>query len=161
MLQSWLICFQRKKFPENTEGYEGFYHLVSIKGKVEETKLHYLIRDFDDKKFEDRRSFTIEKVKSINNKYGPGTATIELTEQYRNMKNKIEAVKYIVDIAIQAMKEVNIFPNVEPLRGGSDGARLSYMGLPTPSLFAGGHNFHSKYEYIFNILHGESRRGNT
>lgn len=140
--------FPEKEIPEHTEGYEGFYHLISMNGKVEETKLHYLIRDFDDGKFEERKYFVIEKIKYINKKYGKGTATIQLAEQYRNMKSKIEAVKYIADIAIQAMKEVNIFPNVEPLRGGSDGAMLSYLGLPTPSLFAGGHNFHSKYEYI-------------
>ena len=140
--------FPKKEIPEETDNYEGFYHLTSINGMVEETKLHYLIRDFDDKEFQHRKTFTLENVKSINNKYGQGTATIEITEQYRNMKEKIDAVKYIVDIAIQAMKEVNIFPNVEPLRGGTDGARLSYMGLPTPSIFAGGHNFHSKYEYI-------------
>lgn len=140
--------FPEKEIPEETEGYEGFYHLLSLNGKVEETKLNYLIRDFDDKEFQNRKAFAIENVKSINKKYGHGTASIEITEQYRNMKEKIDAIKYIVDIAIQAMKEVNVFPNVEPLRGGTDGARLSYMGLPTPSIFSGGHNFHSKYEYI-------------
>jgi tripeptide aminopeptidase len=140
--------FPEKETPEETEGYEGFYHIIAINGKVEETKLHFLIRDFDDKKFEERKSFITDLVKRINKKYGEGTAVIEITEQYRNMKKKIEAVKYIVDLAIEAMKEVNIFPNVQPLRGGTDGARLSYMGLPTPNISAGGHNFHSKYEYI-------------
>lgn len=134
--------------PEETEGYEGFYHLEAFSGKVEETKILYLIRDFDDRKYEERLAFVRDVVKRINRKYGERTASVEITEQYRNMKEKIEAVKYIVDIAIEAMKEVNVFPTVEPLRGGTDGARLSYMGLPTPNLFAGGHNFHSKYEFI-------------
>lgn len=134
--------------PENTEGYEGFYHILSFNGKVEETKLHYAIRDFDENSFEKRKKFMTHAVQSINKKYGEGTATIEITEQYRNMKEKIEAVKYIVDIAIEAMKELNIFPDLGPLRGGTDGARLSYLGLPTPNLSAGGHNNHSKYEYI-------------
>ncbi|WP_411682620.1 peptidase T [Clostridium thailandense] len=143
-----LNMLPEEETPENTEGYEGFYYIASINGKVEQTKVHCLIRDFDDKKFDERKAFVAGLVQKINKKYGDGTATIELTEQYRNMKEKIEAVKYIVDIAIEAMKEVNIFPDVEPLRGGTDGARLSYMGLPTPNLSAGGHNFHSKYEYI-------------
>ncbi|AHM57793.1 peptidase T (plasmid) [Peptoclostridium acidaminophilum DSM 3953] len=140
--------FPNDETPEHTDGYEGFYHLASFSGKVEETRLHYFIRDFDDRGFENRKSFVEDTVSSINKKYGEGTAVLEMTEQYRNMKAKIEAVKYVVDIASEAMKEVNIFPNVEPLRGGTEGARLSHMGLPTPDLSAGGHNFHSKYEFI-------------
>lgn len=143
-----LLSMLPEETPENTEGYEGFYHIASVNGMVEETKILCLIRDFDDKKFDERKAFVAELVQKINKKYGDGTASIELIEQYRNMKEKIEAVKYIVDIAIEAMKEVNIFPDVEPLRGGTDGARLSHMGLPTPNISAGGHNFHSKYEYI-------------
>ncbi|MGE5627639.1 MAG: peptidase T [Solirubrobacterales bacterium] len=134
--------------PENTDGYEGFYHILSFNGKVEETKLHYAIRDFDEGGFEERKEFMEQAVHSINKKYGEGTAIIEITEQYRNMKEKIEAVKYIVDIAIEAMKEVNILPDLRPLRGGTDGGRLSFLGLPTPNLSAGGHNNHSKYEYV-------------
>jgi len=140
--------FSDSETPEGTEGYEGFYHLEAFSGKVEEAKVLYLIRDFDDKKFEERISYVRDVVQKINKKYGERTATVEITEQYRNMKEKIEAVKYIVDIAIEAMKEVNVFPTVEPLRGGTDGAKLSHKGLPTPNLFAGGHNFHSKYEFI-------------
>ncbi len=143
-----ISMFPEDETPEDTEGYEGFYHLEAFNGKVEETRILYLIRDFDDRKFEDRIAFVKDVVRKINKKYGERTATIEITEQYRNMKEKIEAVKYIVDIAIEAMKEVNVFPTVEPLRGGTDGARLSHKGLPTPNLFAGGHNFHSKYEFI-------------
>jgi tripeptide aminopeptidase len=140
--------FPEKEIPENTEGDEGFYHVEYINGNVEETEIHCLVRDFEDENFEERKRFIEKTVQSINKKYGEGTVIVEITEQYRNMKEKIEAVKYIVDIAIEAMKEVNIFPDVTPLRGGTDGARLSYMGLPTPNIFAGGHNFHSKYEYI-------------
>ncbi|WPC39322.1 peptidase T [Clostridium sp. JS66] len=140
--------FPKDETPENTEGAEGFYHVEAINGNVEETKVHCLIRDFEDKKFEERKEFIKKIVQDLNKKYGEGTITLEIIEQYRNMKEKIEAVKYIVDIAIEAMKEVNIFPDVTPLRGGTDGARLSYMGLPTPNISAGGHNFHSKYEYI-------------
>jgi len=140
--------FPHSETPEETEGYEGFYHLEAFSGKVEEAKILYLIRDFDDKKFEERINFVREVVRKINKKYGERTTTVEITEQYRNMKKKIESVKYIVDIAIEAMKEVNVFPTVDPLRGGTDGAKLSHKGLPTPNLFAGGHNFHSKYEFI-------------
>lgn len=140
--------FPEDETPENTEGFEGFYHVEAINGNVEETKIHCLIRDFEDRKFEERKEFIEKIVQDLNKKYGEGTVDLEIIEQYRNMKEKIEAVKYIVDIAIEAMKEVNIFPDVTPLRGGTDGARLSYMGLPTPNISAGGHNFHSKYEYI-------------
>lgn len=140
--------FPAEETPEDTEGTEGFYHIIATNGKVEETKIQYLIRDFDEKNFENRKDFINGLVQNINKKYGEGTAMLEITEQYRNMKEKIEAVKYIVDIAIEAMKESNVFPEIHPLRGGTDGARLSYMGLPTPDIFSGGHNFHSKYEYI-------------
>ena len=140
--------FPAEETPEDTEGTEGFYHIVATNGKIEETKIQYLIRDFDEKNFEKRKEFIKGLVQNINKKYGEGTATLEITEQYRNMKEKIEAVKYIVDIAIEAMKESNVLPDIQPLRGGTDGARLSYMGLPTPDIFSGGHNFHSKYEYI-------------
>lgn len=140
--------FPENETPENTDGYEGFYHLASVSGKVEETRLHYFIRDFDEKSFEERKAFVADTVQAINKKYGENTAVLEMTEQYRNMKDKIEAVKYIVDIAVEAMKEVNVFPNITSLRGGTEGARLSHLGLPTPDLSAGGHNFHSKYEFI-------------
>lgn len=140
--------FPEKETPANTEGYEGFYHLVSISGGVEETKLSYIIRDFDDKAFEKRKEIVAGYVDALNKKYGENTVAVEIKEQYRNMKEKIEPVKHVVDIAFQAMKESNIVPKVQPIRGGTDGARLSFMGLPTPNIFTGGHNFHGKHEYI-------------
>jgi peptidase T len=144
----FMSMFPIEETPENTEEIEGFYHIVATNGKVEETKIQCLIRDFDEKNFQKRKEFIMDLVENINIKYGEGIATVEIIDQYRNMKEKIEAVKYVVDIAIEAMKESNVFPNIQPLRGGTDGARLSYMGLPTPNMFCGGHNFHSKYEYI-------------
>lgn len=140
--------FPHKETPASTEGYEGFYHLVSISGGVEETKLSYIIRDFDEKEFAKRKETVEGYVEALNKKYGENTFALEIKEQYRNMKEKIEPVKHVVDIAFQAMKESNIVPKVQPIRGGTDGARLSFMGLPTPNIFTGGHNFHGKHEYI-------------
>jgi len=134
--------------PATTEGYEGFYHLISLSGEVEEAKLQYIIRDFDSKNFENRKRFIINVADKLNDKYGDGTVEIEVKDQYFNMKEKIEPVKHIVDTAFLAMKEVGINPIMVPIRGGTDGARLSFMGLPTPNIFAGGHNFHGKYEFI-------------
>lgn len=134
--------------PEKTEGYEGFYHLTDFSGTVEETKIQYIIRDFDISKFEDRKNEVYRIVETLNNKYGIGTVLLEINDQYYNMKGKVEPVKYIVDKAFQAMEQVGIVPKVAPIRGGTDGARLSFMGLPTPNLFTGGHNFHGKYEFI-------------
>lgn len=134
--------------PAATEGYEGFYHLVSMSGGVEETQLSYIIRDFDAEKFEARKAFVQNAVNKINEKYGLGTVAVEIKEQYRNMKEKVEPVKYIVDIAFEAMESVGVKPLVKPIRGGTDGARLSFMGLPTPNIFTGGHNFHGRFEYI-------------
>ncbi|MFT8316437.1 MAG: peptidase T [Clostridium sp.] len=140
-----LPCNER---PEYTEGYEGFYHLISINGEVEGTKLYFIIRDFDRDKFEGRKKLMLSTAEFLNGKYGEGTVTVELKDQYYNMKEKIEPVKYIVDVAYKAMEEVGITPIVSPIRGGTDGARLSFMGLPTPNLFTGGHNYHGKYEFI-------------
>jgi tripeptide aminopeptidase len=134
--------------PATTEGYEGFYHLLAINGEVEETNLSYIIRDFDAEKFEARKVFIQDIVNKLNEKYGNGAVTIEIKEQYRNMKEKVEPEKYIVDIAFKAMEAVGVKPLVRPIRGGTDGSRLSYMGLPTPNLFTGGHNFHGRFEYI-------------
>jgi len=134
--------------PAHTDGYEGFYHLIGMKGEVEETNLQYIIRDFDKETFEKRKKMMNKLVDEINQKYGQGTCMIEMKDQYYNMKEKIEPVKHIVDTAFEAMKKVGITPIVKPIRGGTDGARLSYMGLPTPNIFAGGHNFHGRYEYI-------------
>ncbi|MCB2293217.1 peptidase T [Clostridium algoriphilum] len=134
--------------PATTEGYEGFYHLISINGEVEETKLQYIIRDFNSESYANRKSFINNVALKLNDKYGNGTVEIEIKDQYFNMKEKIEPVKHIVDTAFLAMKEVGINPIMVPIRGGTDGARLSFMGLPTPNIFAGGHNFHGKYEFI-------------
>jgi tripeptide aminopeptidase len=134
--------------PENTEGYEGFYHLLSFYGDVEQTKLNYIIRDFDKQQFEKRKAFFANIVKDLKAKYGEENILLELKDQYYNMKEKIEPVKEIVDIAHQAMVNLDIKPIVKPIRGGTDGSQLSYMGLPTPNIFAGGENFHGKYEYV-------------
>ncbi|MEH7333247.1 peptidase T [Neobacillus drentensis] len=134
--------------PEHTEGYEGFYHLISFNGEVEQTKLHYIIRDHDKEKFNGRKA-TMEKiVADLQAKYGTDSIQLELKDQYYNMKEKIEPVKEIVDMAHQAMVNLDITPITKPIRGGTDGSQLSYMGLPTPNIFTGGENFHGKYEFI-------------
>ncbi|BDG35963.1 peptidase T [Saccharococcus caldoxylosilyticus] len=134
--------------PEHTEGYEGFYHLLSFQGNVEETMLHYIIRDFDRQQFEARKAKMQEIAAKLQEKYGKERIMIEIKDQYYNMKEKIEPVREIVDIAYEAMKNLNIEPKISPIRGGTDGSQLSYMGLPTPNIFAGGENFHGRYEYI-------------
>jgi len=144
----FITLMPKDETPATTEGYEGFYHLISLNGEVEETKLQYIIRDFDRENFENRKVFIKNVADKLNDKYGNGTVDIEVKDQYYNMKEKIEPVKDIVDTAYLAMKEVGVDPIVQPIRGGTDGARLSFMGLPTPNIFAGGHNFHGKYEFI-------------
>jgi tripeptide aminopeptidase len=134
--------------PEHTEGYEGFYHLLSFQGNVEETMLHYIIRDFDRKQFEARKAKMQEIAAKLQEKYGKERIAIEIKDQYYNMKEKIEPVREVVDIAYEAMKNLNIEPKISPIRGGTDGSQLSYMGLPTPNIFTGGENFHGRYEYI-------------
>ncbi|MCK1994685.1 peptidase T [Peribacillus muralis] len=134
--------------PEHTEGYEGFYHLLSFQGDVEETKLSYIIRDFDRQKFNDRKEYISQIIKQLKEKYGQKRIQLELQDQYFNMKEKIEPVKEIVDIAHEAMEKIGIKPKISPIRGGTDGSQLSYMGLPTPNIFTGGENFHGKYEFI-------------
>ncbi|WP_276210730.1 peptidase T [Heyndrickxia coagulans] len=134
--------------PERTEGYEGFYHLLSIHGDVEQTKLYYIIRDHDREKFEAKKANLQSIVNRLKEKYGEENITLELADQYYNMKEKIEPVKEIVDIAHDAMKSLGIEPIISPVRGGTDGSQLSYMGLPTPNIFAGGENMHGKYEYV-------------
>jgi tripeptide aminopeptidase len=134
--------------PEYTEGYEGFYHLLSFNGEVEETKLSYIIRDFDRNQFNTRKDFMKKIVGELQEKYGQDRILLELHDQYYNMGEKIEPVKEIVDIAYRAMKNLNIEPKISPIRGGTDGSQLSYMGLPTPNIFTGGENFHGKYEFI-------------
>ncbi|MGK0465393.1 peptidase T [Clostridium sp.] len=154
MIHSTLIanefmnCMPQNETPSTTEGYEGFYHLTNINGEVEETKLQYIIRDFNSENFENRNIFIKNILDKLNNKYGKDTVEIEIVDQYFNMKEKIEPVKHIVDTAFLAMKEVGVNPIMVPIRGGTDGARLSFMGLPTPNIFTGGQNFHGKYEFI-------------
>ena len=134
--------------PATTKGFEGFFHLTDFEGDVSEAKLQYIIRDHDDQKFEDRKKLIAEKVEEINTKYGEKTAEIEIKQQYLNMKKQFEGKMHIVDIAEQAMKDSGIEPKIKAIRGGTDGAQLSYMGLPCPNIFAGGHNFHGPYEFV-------------
>ncbi|QED47284.1 peptidase T [Cytobacillus dafuensis] len=134
--------------PEHTEGYEGFYHLSSVSGDVEETKLSYIIRDFDKDNFLARKTKIEEIVQELKEKYGHDNIRLEMKDQYYNMREKIEPVKKIVDIAYEAMMKLDIKPIIKPIRGGTDGSQLSYMGLPTPNIFTGGENYHGKYEYI-------------
>ena len=134
--------------PSTTKGFEGFFHLTDFEGDVSEAKLQYIIRDHDDQKFEVRKQLITEKVNAINSKYGEGTAEIEIKQQYLNMKKQFEGKMHIIDIAEQAMKDAGVEPKIKAIRGGTDGAQLSYMGLPCPNIFAGGHNFHGPYEFV-------------
>ena len=134
--------------PEHTEGYEGFYHLISFNGDVEQTTVAYIIRDHDRARFETRKKEMEQFVQKINAEYGEGTAKLELRDQYYNMREKIEPVMHIIDTAFAAMEAVGVKPNVKPIRGGTDGAQLSFKGLPCPNIFAGGLNFHGRYEFI-------------
>ncbi|MBE6264432.1 MAG: peptidase T [Prevotella sp.] len=134
--------------PETTEGYEGFYHLLGIESRTEEAKLSYIIRDHDRDKFQDRKKFMEEIVEKMNEKYGEGTVRIELNDQYYNMKEKIDPNMHVIDIVLRAMQESGVPPRVEPIRGGTDGAQLSFRGLPCPNIFAGGVNFHGPFEFV-------------
>lgn len=134
--------------PEKTEGYEGFIHLMNFNGHIEEATLSYIIRDHDRKKFEAKKAHFLEVEKKIKEEYGENAIYVEIEDQYYNMGEKIEPVKEIVDIAQKAMENLNIKPIIEPIRGGTDGSQLSYMGLPTPNIFAGGENMHGKFEYV-------------
>ncbi|GIP42405.1 peptidase T [Paenibacillus sp. J45TS6] len=134
--------------PEFTDGYEGFYHLSSVKGDVEETELNYIIRDFDRDQFEARKANLEQIARILQAAYGEERIQLQIRDQYFNMREKIEPVKFIVDIAGEAMKQLDIEPHIVPIRGGTDGSQLSYMGLPTPNIFTGGENFHGRYEYV-------------
>ncbi|CAM4118823.1 peptidase T [Mesobacillus thioparans] len=134
--------------PEHTEGYEGFFHLSSINGDVEETTLSYIIRDFDRERFQARKDLMQKITNELKLTYGETRVQLEMNDQYYNMKDKIEPVKEIVDIVYEAMENLGIKPIVKPIRGGTDGSQLSYMGLPTPNIFTGGENFHGRFEYI-------------
>ena len=142
------VMLPRFQTPEHTQGYEGFYHLIGMSGTVEETTLSYIIRDHDRTQFEYRKRELEHLVRKINTEYGEGTAEIEIRDQYYNMREKIEPVMHIIDLAKEAMEAVGVTPVVKPIRGGTDGARLSFEGLPCPNIFAGGENFHSRYEYL-------------
>ncbi|GAB6169820.1 peptidase T [Clostridium carnis] len=134
--------------PEKTQKYEGFYHLSDINGTVENTKLEFIVRDFFEDTFEKRKEKFIEIERELNEKYGEEIVTVAIKDQYKNMKEKIEPIMHIVETAKKAMEDADVIPKIKPIRGGTDGARLSFMGLPTPNIFAGGENFHGKYEYI-------------
>lgn len=134
--------------PETTEGYEGFYHLTGVEGSVESATVSYIIRDHDRKKFEARKETFSSLVEKLNAKYGEGTAKVEITDSYYNMIEKIKPVIHIIDIVIKAMEEVGVSPKVRAIRGGTDGAQLSFKGLPCPNIFAGGINFHGPYEFV-------------
>jgi tripeptide aminopeptidase len=134
--------------PEHTEGYEGFYHLIDFSGTVDSTVINYIIRDHDSEKFNKKKDLLIKIVDHLNLKYGPRTVTLIMVDQYYNMKEKIEPVFHIVDLATKAISARGISPRVNPIRGGTDGSKLSFMGIPCPNLFTGGHNFHSRYEFI-------------
>ncbi len=138
----------RWETPEHTQGYEGFYHLIAMNGSVEETTLQYIIRDHDRARFESRKREMEHLARKINQEYGEGTVEVELRDQYYNMREKVEPVMHIVTLVEEAMKEVGVTPKVQPIRGGTDGARLSFEGLPCPNIFAGGVNFHSRFEYL-------------
>ena len=134
--------------PEETEGYEGFYHLLGIQSNIENATLSYIIRDHDRNRFEDRKDFIEECVAKLNGKYGEGTVTADVKDQYYNMKEKIDPNMHVIDIVVKAMQECGVPPKVEPIRGGTDGAQLSFKGLPCPNIFAGGVNFHGPYEFV-------------
>lgn len=134
--------------PETTEGYEGFYHLLGIESNIENAKLSYIIRDHDREKFEERKAFIEKCVAEMNEKYGEGTVTADVKDQYYNMKEKIDPKMHVIDIVLKAMQDSGVPPKVEPIRGGTDGAQLSFKGLPCPNIFAGGVNFHGPYEFV-------------
>ena len=143
----FVIMLPRWETPEHTEDYEGFYHLTAMEGTVEKTVLTYIIRDHDRDRFERRKKEFEHLARKINHEY-PDCCTLEIRDQYYNMREKIEPVMYVVDIAEEAMRRADIKPKVQPIRGGTDGARLSFMGLPCPNIFAGGLNFHGRYEFL-------------
>ncbi|MBR8709864.1 peptidase T [Bacteroides pyogenes] len=146
--QRFIEMVPAQEAPEHTSGYEGFYHLIGVQGEVEQSTVSYIIRDHDRDKFEHRKKEMERFVARINAEYGETTATLEMRDQYYNMREKIEPVMHIIDVAFAAMEAVGVKPNVKPIRGGTDGAQLSFKGLPCPNIFAGGLNFHGRYEFI-------------
>lgn len=146
--QQFAGMLPRHETPEHTDGYEGFYHLISFEGSVEQTTLQYIIRDHDASKFESRKKEMQHLANKIASEFGEECIQLEIKDQYYNMREKIEPQMHIVHLASQAMREVGIEPTIKPIRGGTDGAQLSFKGLPCPNIFTGGHNFHGRYEYI-------------
>ncbi|MCM1369624.1 MAG: peptidase T [Candidatus Amulumruptor caecigallinarius] len=144
---NFIAMLPRWETPEHTEGYEGFYHLVGIEGSVEQTTLTYIIRDHDRARFESRKKEIEHLCRKTNMEY-PGCCTVEIKDQYYNMREKIEPMMHIIEVVEKAMREAGIEPKVQPIRGGTDGAQLSFKGLPCPNIFAGGENFHGRYEYV-------------
>lgn len=145
---TFIASIPQNEAPENTDGYEGFYHLTSIQGDVEKTTLSYIIRDHDRNKFEERKAHIQAMVEQINKDFGQNIASVDIKDQYYNMKEKVEPVIHIIDTALEAIRQAGIEPKVKPIRGGTDGAQLSFKGLPCPNIFAGGHNFHGRYEFV-------------
>ena len=143
----FIIMLPRWETPEHTENYEGFYHLVSMEGTVEKTVLTYIVRDHDRDRFERRKKELEHLARKINNEF-PNCCSIEIKDQYYNMREKVEPVMYVVEIAEEAMRRAGVTPKVQPIRGGTDGAQLSFKGLPCPNIFAGGLNFHGRYEFV-------------
>jgi len=146
--QDFIHSLPKNEVPENTENYQGFYHLHDINGDVEKTTLEYIVRDHDAEKFEARKQTIKKNIAALNKLNGEPIFSVIIKDQYFNMKEKITPVMHIIDVAAKAMEQENITPLIKPIRGGTDGSQLSYMGLPCPNIFAGGHNFHGKYEYI-------------
>lgn len=144
----FIASLPASEIPEETEGYEGFYHLTAVEGKVEQTSLHYIIRDHDKDLFEKRKAFMKSTAVKLNTLLGQDAISVDIKDQYYNMREKVIPVMHIVDIAEEVMKSLDIQPLIKPIRGGTDGSQLSYMGLPCPNIFAGGHNFHGRYEYV-------------
>ena len=145
---AFINALPRTETPEETDGYEGFFHLTKCQGSVDSAELNYIIRDHDFEKFVNRKQQLQQVADDLNQKFGKTIVTLEINDQYYNMKSKIEPVMFIVDIAEEAMRQEGIEPLIKPIRGGTDGSQLSYMGLPCPNIFAGGHNFHGPYEYV-------------
>ena len=144
----FILRLPSKEVPESTEGYEGFFHLHQIKGNVEQSILQYIIRDHDTDLFNNRKQFMIDLVAKMNSELGNNAIELDIKDQYYNMKEKVIPVMHIVDIAEEVMQDIGITPLIKPIRGGTDGSQLSFMGLPCPNIFAGGHNFHGRYEYV-------------
>ena len=138
----------QRENPESTDGYEGFYHIVGLKGEVEQTTVSLIIRDHSRDIFNKRKELLQNCIMTLNSKYGANTATVDITDQYANMREVIEPMMYVIDIACEAMREAGVTPKIKPIRGGTDGAQLSFKGLPCPNIFAGGVNFHSRYEFV-------------